>query len=432
MSIHLPYYSKTLTFSIYERYIDQEYFIPIGTLLSEMSNRKLKEVLFLEKFVRYVALLFAIACGLAVANIYYAQPLLDAISDEFGITHSTVGIVITITQVCYALGLLLLVPLGDLLNRRWLIAGQMLLSVMALIVVGTAPSSTVLFIGIAAVGLLAVVTQTLVAFAATLADSAERGRVIGVVTSGIVIGILLARTFAGVLTDLAGWRSVYLVSAGLTLIMAGVLFRVLPHSEHDRVSLSYLQLLRSMLTLFLQERILRIRAALALMIFTAFSILWTSLGLTLSAPPLSLSHTAIGAFGLAGVAGALAAARAGRLADQGLGQRTTGVALVLLLTSWLPISYTHHSLLVLIVGIVLLDLAVQAVHVTNQSMIFTVRPEARSRLTAGYMIFYSIGSAIGSIASTSIYDHSGWNGVCLLGASVSALALLFWSLTRRH
>ncbi|MEK4061481.1 MULTISPECIES: MFS transporter [Paenibacillus] len=379
----------------------------------------------------YVPLLFAIACGLAVANIYYAQPLLDAIADEFRIPHSSAGIVITITQACYALGLLLLVPLGDLLNRRSLIAGQMLLSVLALILVGTASSSIVLFIGMATVGLLAVVTQTLVAFAATLAAPAERGRVVGLVTSGIVIGILLARTFAGLLTDLAGWRSVYIVSAGLSLFMAGVLFRVLPHDEHERESLSYLQLLRSTLTLFLQERVLRIRAALALMIFTAFSILWTSLVLPLSAPPLSLSHTAIGAFGLAGAAGALAAARAGRLADRGLGQRTTGAALILLLVSWLPISYTEHSLWALIAGILLLDLAVQAVHVTNQSMILSVRPEARSRLTAGYMIFYSIGSATGSIASTTIYEHMGWNGVCLLGAVVSALALLFWALTRR-
>ncbi|MEK3761239.1 MFS transporter [Paenibacillus sp. FSL P4-0338] len=377
-----------------------------------------------------VALLFAITCGLAVANIYYAQPLLDAISSEFGITHSSVGIVITVTQICYALGLLLLVPLGDLLNRRWLITGQMLISVLALIVVGTAPTSMVLFIGIAAVGLLAVVTQTLVAFAATLSAPAERGRTVGMVTSGIVIGILLARTFAGVLTDLAGWRSVYLVSAGLTLIMAGVLFRVLPQSEPRRESLSYPQLLRSLFTLFAQERLLRIRAVLCLLIFAAFSILWTSLVLPLSAPPLSLSHTAIGAFGLAGVTGALAAARAGRLADRGLGQKTTGVALILLLISWLPISYTPHSLLALVIGIIFLDLAVQAVHVTNQSMILNLRPEARSRLTAGYMVFYSIGSATGSIASTSIYAYAGWNGVCLLGAIVSATALIFWALTR--
>lgn len=380
---------------------------------------------------RNAALLFAIASGLAVANIYYAQPLLDEISNEFGMAHSSVGIVITITQVCYALGLLSLVPLGDLLDRRRLIPGQMVLSSLALFMVATARGSTVFFIGIAAVGLLAVVTQTLVAFASTLAASAERGRVVGLVTSGIVIGILLARTVAGVLTDLAGWRSVYLISGMLTLIMAGALFRALPRDVQQRDSLSYLPLLRSMFTLFVQERILRIRAALAMMIFAAFSILWTSLVLPLSAPPHSLSHTAIGAFGLAGVVGAMAAARAGRLADRGLGQRTTGAALILLLASWLPISYTEQSLLALIVGVILLDLAVQAVHVTNQSIIFTVRPEARSRLTAGYMIFYSIGSAAGSIASTSIYDYAGWNGVCMLGASVSALALLFWLWTRR-
>ncbi|NOU67034.1 MFS transporter [Paenibacillus sp. LMG 31461] len=383
------------------------------------------------KISRYVALLFATACGLAVANIYYAQPLLDALASEFSIAHSSVGIVITITQICYALGLLLLVPLGDLLNRRRLIPGLMLLSVLALIAVGIAPNSTVLLTGLAAVGLLAVVTQVLVAFAATLAAPVERGRIVGLVISGVVIGILLARTFAGVLTDLAGWRSVYLVSAALMLVMAGVLFRVLPHDERERASLTYPQLLRSVLALFLQERILRVRAVLALLIFTAFSTLWTSLVLPLSSPPLSLSHTAIGAFGLAGAAGALAASRAGWLADRGLGQRTTGVALTLLLVSWLPISYTEHSLLALIVGILLLDVAVQAVHVTNQSLIYNVRPEASSRLTAGYMIFYSIGSATGSIASTSIYAYAGWNGVCVLGAAVSALALLFWGLTCR-
>lgn len=400
-------------------------------LLPHQTVASTAEIAPIPVLSRSVALLFAIACGLAVANIYYAQPLLDALAHEFGITHSSVGIVITVTQICYALGLLLLVPLGDLLNRRRLITGQMLLSVLALILVSSAPTRTILLMGMAMVGLLAVVTQTLVAFASTLAHPTERGQVVGLVTSGVVIGILLARTVAGVLTDLAGWRSVYLISAILTLFMAVALLRVLPKNEPTSATLSYAQLLRSVIALFVQERILRIRAVLALLIFTAFSILWTSLVLPLSAPPLSLSHTAIGAFGLAGVAGALAAAQAGRLADQGLGQRTTGIALVVLLLSWLPIRYTEHSLFALTLGVILLDLAVQAVHVTNQSLIFNVRPEARSRLTAGYMIFYSIGSATGAITSTHMYTYAGWNGVCLLGAGVSALALIFWAMTRR-
>ncbi|NQX69133.1 MFS transporter [Paenibacillus alba] len=391
----------------------------------------MEEVKVSSSMTRYVTLLFAVACGMSVANIYFAQPILDNLSSEFGIEHSSIGILITITQIFYAVGLLMLVPLGDLLNQRRLIIGQMLLAMIALVIVGTASSSTVLFAGMALVGLLSVVAQTFVAFAATMAAPAERGRVVGRITSGIVIGILLARSISGILTDFAGWRSVYLVSAALMFLMVCALFRVMPNVERKGTSLSYPQLLRSVLMLLVKERLLRIRAVLALLIFAAFSILWTPLVLPLSAPPLSLSHTAIGAFGLVGVVGALAAARAGKLADRGYGQRTTGIALILLLISWLLISRTEQSLLALVIGIVLLDLAVQAVHVTNQSMIFSLGTEARSRLAAGYMVFYSIGSASGSIASTHIYAHYGWNGVCLLGASVSALALLFWAMTNR-
>ncbi|EAZ86755.1 permease, major facilitator superfamily protein [Bacillus sp. B14905] len=378
-----------------------------------------------------VTFLFAAACEMSVANIYFAQPLLDQLSIAFNIDPSIIGVVITITQIFYGLGLLLLVPLGDLLNQRRLIIGQMLLSTTALVIVGTASYSIVLFTGMALVGLLAVVTQTLVAFAATIASPTERGRVVGIVTSGIVIGILLARTFAGLLTDLAGWRTVYLVSAAFMLIMVCLFVKVLPTVEREVKSLPYHQLIRSVFTLLKQERTLRIRAVLAMLIFADFSILWTSLVLPLSAPPLALSHSIIGAFGLVGVAGALAAARAGKLADRGYAQRTTGIALALLLISWLFISYLEQSLFALIVGIVLLDLAVQAVHVTNQALILPLRTEARSRLTAGYMIFYSIGSASGSIASTQIYAHFGWEGVSFLGASISAIAILFWATTLR-
>lgn len=379
---------------------------------------------------RLVALLFAVCSGLAVANIYYAQPLLDSIAQEYGLAPSSIGIVITVTQVCYALGLFLLVPLGDLLNRRKLILIQMLLSVVALVLVGTSRSSSLLFMGMAIVGLLAVITQTLVAFAAHLAVPSERGRIVGQVTSGIVIGILLARTVAGTLNDWFGWRSVYLFSASLTLLGILALFLVLPRQQPQQVKQSYIQLLSSVLQLYRELQVLRVRGVLAMLIFTAFSILWTSMVLPLSAPPLSLSHTVIGAFGLAGAAGALAAARAGKLADRGLGEKTTGISLVILLLSWLPIGYVHQSLWFLILGVILLDLAVQAVHVTNQSLIYEVRPEAQSRLTAAYMIFYSIGSATGSVASTQVYAWAGWTGVCWLGAGVSAAALLFWVIDR--
>ncbi len=377
-----------------------------------------------------VVLLFAVACGLSVANIYYAQPLLDAMARDFAVAPASIGIVVTMTQIGYALGLIFIVPLGDLLDRRRLIVGQAALSALALIAVGWAPTAITLLAAMMAVGLLAVVVQVLVAFAATLAAPEERGSVVGRVTSGVVIGILLARFVSGTVADVAGWRSVYLASALLTLVMAGCLLRVLPRHVAAVAAPSYPQLLRSMVGLFRDEPILRVRATLALLIFAAFSALWTAMVLPLSAPPFSLSHTQVGLFGLAGAAGALAAGRAGRLADRGLAQWTTGIALTLMLLAWIPVALMGVSLWILMVGIVVLDFSLQAVHVTNQSLIFAVRPEARSRLVGGYMVFYSIGSACGSIASTMIYAWAGWLGVCGLGATISAVALLFWAATR--
>ena len=289
----------------------------------------------------------------------------------------------------------------------------------------------VLLIGMAAVGLLAVVTQVLVAYAATLAPAAaERGRAVGVVTSGIIIGILLARTISGTLSDLFGWRSVYIVSAAATLVIAVSLAKVLPRHEDRSVPMAYPKLIGSVFALFVQEPVLRIRAILALLIFAAITILWTPIVLPLSAPPFSLSHTEVGLFGLAGAMGAIGAARAGRLADRGRAEHTTGIALAIMLVSWLPIALLPYSLWGLIIGVVTIDFGLQSVHVANQSLIYRVRPEARSRLTAGYMIFYSIGCATGSIVSTLVYARTGWTGVCLLGAMISAVAFVFWALTR--
>ncbi|MGY2441699.1 MFS transporter [Pseudomonas sp. SDO52101_S400] len=371
-------------------------------------------------------LLFAIACGLAVGNVYYAQPLLDAMAETFNLSPASIGIVITLTQVGYGVGLVLLVPLGDLLNRRRLIVTQTFLSAAALLMIAMATSSAWLLIGMTLTGLLAVVTQVLVAYAATLAIPARRGQVVGVITSGIVVGILLARTVAGGMADLAGWRAIYLLSAGLTLIMALLLLRVLPKDEKPQPTTPYIALIASVFRLFQEEPVLRQRAILALLTFASAMVLWTPMVLPLAAPPLSLSHSEIGLFGLAGAAGALAAARAGHLADRGFGQWVSGLSLLLMLGSWLPIAFTQSSLWALLLGVITLDLGLQAVHVTSQSMIYSVRPEAQSRLTAGYMLFYSIGSALGSIASTAMYAWAGWPGVCWLGASINIIALLCW------
>lgn len=380
---------------------------------------------------RGLVLLFAVACGLSVANIYLAFPLLDTMARDFSIEPAAIGMVVTMTQTGYALGLVLIVPLGDLLDRRRLIVSQAGLSALALSVVGLAPTVFVLMAGMVVVGLLAVAVQVLVAFAASLAMPTERGGVVGTITSGVVVGILLARSVSGVLADLGGWRSVYLCSAALMLVMAVLLLRMLPHHPRVGGAPSYLKLIGSLTTLFREEPVLRTRGLIALLIFASFNVLWAPLALPLASPPLSLSHSAIGLFGLAGVAGALAAGRAGHLADRGLAQWTTGISLALMLIAWLPIVFLHSSLWALGAGVILIDLAIQAVHVTNQSLIFALRPEARSRLVAAYMVFYSVGSASGAIASTTVYAAAGWIGVCGLGAVIALLALLIWAASCR-
>jgi predicted MFS family arabinose efflux permease len=381
---------------------------------------------------RALVLLFAVASGLAVANAYFAHPLLDVMAADLGLPRATIGLVVGATQVGYGLGLIFLVPVGDLLDRRKLVIVQSLLSVAALLCVGFASTGLALLVAMAAMGFFAVVTQAFVAYAASLAPPARRGEVVGTVTSGIVLGILLARVVAGALADVSGWRAVYLLSAGLTLMIAAVLFYVLPPQPGRGERLSYPKLIGSLITVFMQERVLRVRAILAMLIFADVTTLLTPLVLPLSAPPYSLSHTAIGLFGLAGAAGALGAARAGRWTDRGHGERVTGIALALMLVSWLPIALLPHSILWLIAGVLILDFGLQAVHVTNQGLIYRVRPEAQSRLTAAYMVFYSIGSALGSSSSTVVYAHYGWTGVSLLGAAIAAAALVFWAVTLRR
>ncbi|KVT58874.1 hypothetical protein WK55_14050 [Burkholderia ubonensis] len=377
--------------------------------------------------------LLAACCAASVANVYYAQPLLDSIARDFAIPHAEVGGVITATQLGCALALLFVVPLGDLLNRKRLLAVQLALLTAACVGVAASASRVGLLAGMAGVGLLGTaMTQGLIACAAALAGDGERGRVVGAAQGGVVIGLLVARSVAGVVTDLAGWRAVYLASAALAIVMGVVLSRLLPDARAPRERIGYAALLASMGFLLRRDRVLQVRGMLALLMFAAFSIFWSALVLPLSAPPHAMSHTAIGAFGLVGALGAAAAARAGRLADRGLGQATTGAALVLLVASWLPLAFTTSSIPLLIVGIVLLDIGGQAIHVVNQSMILGARPDAHARLVGCYMLFYSVGSGLGAIASTLVYARAGWAGVCVLGAAVSVAALAFWAATLKR
>ena len=372
-----------------------------------------------------LTLLMSLATGLSVASNYYAQPLLDTIARAFALSINQAGFIVTAAQLGYAAGLLFLVPLGDMFERRKLIVVMTLLSAGGLLITATSQTLGMMILGTALTGLLSVVAQVLVPLAATLAAPEKRGKVVGTIMSGLLLGILLARTVAGLLADLGGWRTVYWVATVLMVLMALALWRGLPVVPQT-AQLNYPQLLASVFRLFRTQPLLRTRALLGCLIFANFSILWTSMAFLLSAPPFHFSEGVIGLFGLAGAAGALGARPAGGLADKGKAHHTTTWGLLLLLLSWGAIALGQYSVSALIIGIVVLDLTVQGVHITNQSVIYRIAPDARNRLTAGYMTSYFIGGAAGSIISASAYQHGGWNAVCLAGSVVALLSGITW------
>ncbi|EPZ2457140.1 MFS transporter [Citrobacter youngae] len=369
--------------------------------------------------------LMSVATGLAVASNYYAQPLLDTIARNFSLSASTAGFIVTAAQLGYAAGLLFLVPLGDMFERRMLIVSMTLLAAGGMLITASSQSLGMLILGTALTGLFSVVAQILVPLAATLATPDKRGKVVGTIMSGLLLGILLARTVAGLLANLGGWRTVFWVASVLMALMAIALWRGLPKIKSE-THLNYPQLLGSVFSLFIHDKLLRTRAMLGCLTFANFSILWTSMAFLLAAPPFNYSEGMIGLFGLAGAAGALGARPAGGFADKGKSHLTTTAGLLLLLLSWLAIWFGHTSVPMLIIGILVLDLTVQGVHITNQTVIYRIHPDARNRLTAGYMTSYFIGGAAGSLISASAWQHAGWAGVCLAGVTVAVLNLLVW------
>jgi len=378
-----------------------------------------------------LVVIMAVATGVAVACNYYAQPLLPTMARAFAVSPARAGFIVTTAQLGYGLGLLFIVPLGDLMERRGLVVGMCLLAAAGLTLTATASSMAMVLAGTALTGLFSVVAQVLVPFAATLAAPERRGKVVGTVMSGLLLGILLARTVAGALANLGSWRTIYWVGAAALVASAAVLSRALPR-YHQPLGLSYLDLMRSIATLFREEPALRLRGLIGASIFSAFAVFWTSMSFLLAAPPFGYSAGTIGLFGLVGIAGALAASAAGRLGDRGHGGRATGWGLVLLLLSWALLGFAPRSLAALVAGILLLDLAVQGVHISNQAALYRIRPEARNRLTAGYMTCYFAGGAVGSLLSASAYTRAGWAGVTVVGAVVSAFGLAGWALACRR
>ena len=374
---------------------------------------------------RGLVLLLALACGAAAANLYYAQPLLHTLAGAFGVSEATAGLLITISQLGYVVGLALVVPLGDLHERRRLITFTMLVTAAGMVVAATAPAFAVFGAALAVVGVSSVVAQVIVPMSSSLSTDHERGSVVGTVMSGLLIGILLARTISGLLAAALGWRVVFWFAAAAMVILAATLRRALPRVP-PTADLSYGGLLRSVAGLIREEPVLRQRMLVGALDFGCFSALWTSLAFLLSGAPYHYGNAVIGLFGLVGVVGALAASAAGRLADRGHNGRATTASILVMLVSWALLALGSSSVIALIAGIALLDLGVQGLHISNQSAIYALRPEARSRLTTGYMVAYFLGGAAWSALTAALYASSGWAGVCILGAATALLALGVW------
>jgi predicted MFS family arabinose efflux permease len=382
---------------------------------------------------RGLVLLFAVACGLSAANLYYAQPVLNTIAKDFGTGSGTAGLIVTFSQIGYAAGLALLVPVGDLVSRRRLIPLVMVMTAASLVVSAVSPDIGLL-IGVALiVGAGSVAAQILVPMAASLASDEKRGQVVGTVMSGLLLGILLARTISGLVAGVSSWRVVYVMAAVLTVLMALVLGRKLP-PEGDRPRMSYASLLGTAAKLLVTEPLLRRRGVFGALGFAAFSVFWTTMAFVLAGSPYHYGDITIGLFGLVGAGGALCANFAGRWADRGLTKVTTLAFALCVGLSFLPLWVGRHSLTMMIIGILVLDVGVQGLQVTNQSMIYRLAPEARSRVTSAYMVCYFAGGAIGSALGGSLYDSHGWAGVCELGAGIGIVATVaaLIDAARRH
>ncbi|MFD7862087.1 MFS transporter [Streptomyces sp. NPDC057682] len=379
---------------------------------------------------RGLLLLMSAATGLAVAGNYFAQPLLDLIGRELGLGTTAAALLVTVAQLGYALGLILLVPLGDLVERRRLAVALYGATALFLLVSATAANGTVLLIGTALTALTSVGAQVIVPFAVSLAAPAERGRVVGTVMTGLLLGLLLARTASGALSELGGWRTVYWADAGLMALTAVLLRTRLPRLGGTGDGLSYPALLRSTLAMFRYEPLLRWRAGIGALSLASFSVLWTALTFLLVRPPYGWSESGIGLFGLVGAAGAVTAMAAGRLADRGHVQKVTGAGTVLLVLSWAAVAAGSHSLVWLLIGVVVLDLAHQAVLNSTQNVIYALRPEARNRINSAFMTSFFVGGAAGSALTSVVWAGAGWAGVSVLGASLAAGTVVLWVLER--
>ncbi|MDR5738759.1 MULTISPECIES: MFS transporter [unclassified Caballeronia] len=365
--------------------------------------------------------LLATIAGVSVANIYFNQPLLGDFRASFPGSTYLIGAVPAATQLGYAFGMLMLAPLGDRFDRRMLILMQLAALGVALIVASAAPTLAVLVAASLAIGVVSTIAQQAVPFSAELAPAAERGHAVGTVMSGLLLGILLARTVSGFVAEYFGWRAVFAASVAATIALAAVVMMRLPKSCPTS-TLSYGKLLASMWHLTAESAALREAALTGGALFAGFSAFWSLLTLLLAGEPFHMGPQAAGLFGIVGAAGALAAPLAGKSADKRGPRAVITLSIVLVAVSFVVFARSARSIAGLVIGVIVLDVGVQAAQISNQSRIYALKPEARSRVNTVYMVAYFIGGAAGSALASLAWQAMGWTGVCVVGLAATGLA----------
>ncbi len=370
-----------------------------------------------------------------MANIYYAQPLAGPIGQALGLDVRATGLIVTLTQIGYGLGLLFVVPLGDRIETRRLVLASLGVSIAALLVAATSRHATEFLLASLLIGVSSTAVQLLVPFAAALAPAHMRGRVVGAVMSGLLMGIMLSRPVASFFDDLWGWQAIFYIAAGFMALIAGALAWRLP-ARRPHGGAPYLVLLKSMVWLYRTTPVLRRRAFYQTMMFGAFTLFWTTSPLLLAAPPFHMSQRGIALFALAGVAGALAAPLAGRMADKGLSRMATGIAIVSAIAGFLLTRIPHAapwlSIALLTAGAILLDFGVQSTLVVGQRAIYTLGAEYRSRLNGLFMATFFAGGAVCSALGAWAYARGGWPLASMIGMALPALALVYFATERRR
>ncbi|MGF6846958.1 putative MFS family arabinose efflux permease [Chitinophaga sp. W3I9] len=374
---------------------------------------------------RWNIMIMALCTGLIVANIYYSQPLLVLMSNEFGVSESNAGQVTFFTQVGYALGLLFCVPLGDKLERKRQIVVMTLAAVVALVAAAESVNITMLKITGLLIGFTSVVPQLILPLAAGLSDPASRGKVIGTIMSGLLVGILLSRTLSGVVGHHFGWRAMFWIAACISALLAVIMITSFPSSKPNFKG-SYGDLMKSLLTLIKEQPLLREASAINACCFAMFGMFWTTVVFLLSDAPFKYTSEQIGLMGLAAAAGALGAPLVGRIADKKNPRIAIGYGIIFLFLGYFLFYVFKANIIGIIVGIIAIDLGLQGIHVSNQTRIYTLLPEARNRLNTVFMTTSFIGTSLGSGIGLWVWSFAQWNGICVAGTALITIALIIY------